>query len=280
MVSLEDRMLNTVYRRLKVLGEGRDFENAKRLMEQLYMLKKSYPERFNPTPDQWRKLTNNTLRLLTVLDYYSSDFYEKSQKANKIFGMLITEIVHAGNPSFQSVQDRVELLIKTLDAYIKISKITDKDGIRFDPSRAYRFLEWFSNFGNKVEIKQDSVMIKILKNRKFSEAEVMISYMYLGENVNEMLYARTLSNYKALIRDIKYEELFKQLNLDPLGMIITRLIGHEPDVKKSIKNLDDWAWDNMVSLKLNEIVRKFDISIEDLEKLLNRIDNLRNKYIY
>lgn len=264
-----------IYRKLDENNKD-DREKIGIIIRQLYYLSQRYPEKFNPSRKQWEELIKNVFRMSKVLSYYSHEPYERYKKLEKILTLLISEVVHASNPSFSHVQDKPNLIIKVLDTYIRMSKMMDSFNIRYDPSRVYRFLEWFVTIGNLAEGKKDSEMIEILgSRRRFSEAELLITYMHIGKQRHEIMIARSMSNYIALVKDIKYEKLFMYSSLDPIGAVLIGLIAHERGMH--IKDIDSWILEKVLSYDFRrDIVENFDVHLDKLKEFLDKIERIRS----
>ncbi|MEM2379954.1 MAG: hypothetical protein QXS53_01340, partial [Candidatus Anstonellales archaeon] len=138
---------------------------------------------------------------------------------------MVQNILH-GEGIFGSfkMKTRRDVLIGLLNAYVTLRKmvhVTDRGNseIKFDPDRADRFIDWFIRLGQKSN--KSSELLKYLNNHRFSEAELLFLYMYVGENYLDVTGARNNQRYNPIsLDDTRILNYIKAINLIPLGLLI------------------------------------------------------------
>lgn len=192
---------------------------------------------------------------------------------------MVQNILH-GEGIFGSfkMKTRRDVLIGLLNAYVTLRKmvhVTDRGNseIKFDPNRADRFIDWFIRLGQKSD--KSSELLKYLNNHRFSEAELLFLYMYVGENYLDVTGARNNQRYNPIsLDDTRILNYIKAINLIPLGLLIVRLVALESKDNELLKKLDLNNWPTELH---NFLLKNPDLDDKKIEEVLNMIRKVRQE---
>jgi len=192
---------------------------------------------------------------------------------------MVQNILH-GEGIFGSfkMKTRRDVLIGLLNAYVTLRKmvhVTDRGNseIKFDPDRADRFIDWFIRLGQKSD--KSSELLKYLNNHRFSEAELLFLYMYVGENYLDVTGARNNQRYNPIsLDDTRILNYIKAINLIPLGLLIVRLVALESKDNELLKKLDLNNWPTELH---NFLLKNPDLDDKKIEEVLNMIRKVRQE---
>ncbi|MEM2054205.1 MAG: hypothetical protein QW690_00410 [Candidatus Anstonellales archaeon] len=192
---------------------------------------------------------------------------------------MVQNILH-GEGIFGSfkMKTRRDVLIGLLNAYVTLRKmvhVTDRGNseIKFDPNRADRFIDWFIRLGQKSD--KSSELLKYLNNHRFSEAELLFLYMYVGENYLDVTGARNNQRYNPIsLDDTRILNYIKAINLIPLGLLIVRLVALESKDNELLKKLDLNNWPTELH---NFLLNNPDLDDKKIEEVLNMIRKVRQE---
>ncbi|MEM4159201.1 MAG: hypothetical protein QW336_01965 [Candidatus Anstonellales archaeon] len=192
---------------------------------------------------------------------------------------MVQNILH-GEGIFGSfkMKTRRDVLIGLLNAYVTLRKmvhVTDRGNseIKFDPDRADRFIDWFIRLGQKSD--KSSELLKYLNNHRFSEAELLFLYMYVGENYLDVTGARNNQRYNPIsLDDTRILNYIKAINLIPLGLLIVRLVALESKDNELLKKLDLNNWPTELH---NFLLNNPDLDDKKIEEVLNMIRKIRQE---
>ncbi|MEM1971024.1 MAG: hypothetical protein QXM92_00995 [Candidatus Anstonellales archaeon] len=192
---------------------------------------------------------------------------------------MVQNILH-GEGIFGSfkMKTRRDVLIGLLNAYVTLRKmvhVTDRGNseIKFDPDRADRFIDWFIRLGQKSD--KSSELLKYLNNHRFSEAELLFLYMYVGENYLDVTGARNNQRYNPIsLDDTRILNYIKAINLIPLGLLIVRLVALESKDNELLKKLDLNNWPTELH---NFLLNNPDLDDKKIEEVLNMIRKVRQE---
>ncbi|MEM2526330.1 MAG: hypothetical protein QXE47_01405 [Candidatus Anstonellales archaeon] len=192
---------------------------------------------------------------------------------------MVQNILH-GEGIFGSfkMKTRRDVLIGLLNAYVTLRKmvhVTDRGNseIKFDPDRADRFIDWFIRLGQKSN--KSSELLKYLNNHRFSEAELLFLYMYVGENYLDVTGARNNQRYNPIsLDDTRILNYIKAINLIPLGLLIVRLVALESKDNELLKKLYLNNWPTELH---NFLLNNPDLDDKKIEEVLNMIRKIRQE---
>lgn len=192
---------------------------------------------------------------------------------------MVQNILH-GEGIFGSfkMKTRRDVLIGLLNAYVTLRKmvhVTDRGNseIKFDPDRADRFIDWFIRLGQKSD--KSSELLKYLNNHRFSEAELLFLYMYVGENYLDVTGARNNQRYNPIsLDDTRILNYIKAINLIPLGLLIVRLVALESKDNELLKKLYLNNWPTELH---NFLLNNPDLDDKKIEEVLNMIRKVRQE---
>ncbi|MEM2768919.1 MAG: hypothetical protein QXQ15_00475 [Candidatus Anstonellales archaeon] len=192
---------------------------------------------------------------------------------------MVQNILH-GEGIFGSfkMKTRRDVLIGLLNAYVTLRKmvhVTDRGNseIKFDPDRADRFIDWFIRLGQKSN--KSSELLKYLNNHRFSEAELLFLYMYVGENYLDVTGARNNQRYNPIsLDDTRILNYIKAINLIPLGLLIVRLVALESKDNELLKKLYLNNWPTELH---NFLLKNPDLDDKKIEEVLNMIRKVRQE---
>ncbi|MEM4149153.1 MAG: hypothetical protein QXQ78_00840 [Candidatus Anstonellales archaeon] len=192
---------------------------------------------------------------------------------------MVQNILH-GEGIFRSfkMKTRRDVLIGLLNAYVTLRKmvhVTDRGNseIKFDPNRADRFIDWFIRLGQKSD--KSSELLKYLNNHRFSEAELLFLYMYVGENYLDVTGARNNQRYNPIsLDDTRILNYIKAINLIPLGLLIVRLVALESKDNELLKKLYLNNWPTELH---NFLLNNPDLDDKKIEEVLNMIRKVRQE---
>lgn len=218
-----------------------------------------------------KEFAKNLIRLLIIRSKRIPDLKELEKTTESLLRLMVEEVLYNNK-----IVDHTRIMINLINSYIKILKIQNKEGIYFDMERADRFIIWFCNFLKyekrpNYEVDKDYKALFERRN-KYSEAEILASYLYIGGNPMSMDALRASDRY-IKIKTPDYKKLLTGTNLDPLGIILIRLISYE----KNVDITDELQIS--IKYKLHEFIRdNFDMYLEKLNELLNKLNNIRTEF--
>lgn len=192
---------------------------------------------------------------------------------------MVQNILH-GQGVFGSfeMKTRRDVLIELLNVYVTLRKIihvTDRGNseIKFDPNRADRFIDWFIRLGQKSD--KSSELLKYLNNHRFSEAELLFLHMYVGEKYLDVTGARNDQRYNPIsLDDTRVLNYIRAIKLNPLGLLIVRLVALESKDNELLKKLDLNNWPT----KLHDFLLKNpDFDDKKIQEVLDMIRKVRQE---
>ncbi|MEM1893906.1 MAG: hypothetical protein QXV16_01965, partial [Candidatus Anstonellales archaeon] len=138
---------------------------------------------------------------------------------------------------------------------------------------ADRFIDWFIRLGQKSD--KSSELLKYLNNHRFSEAELLFLHMYVGEKYLDVTGARNDQRYKPIsLDDTRVLNYIRAIKLNPLGLLIVRLVALESKDNELLKKLDLNNWPT----KLHDFLLKNpDFDDKKIQEVLDMIRKVRQE---
>lgn len=192
---------------------------------------------------------------------------------------MVQHILHGENHyKNYDVNQRKQLFNLAIDAYIHLRKIyhvVDNTSIPFDQDRANRFLDWIIYLGSTKNTQDYKVTYKKYLSQSFSEAELLLLHMYLGEKPFDMEYARSFQTYRQPSY-LNMLDVLARINMNVLSTILVKLVyteKHELNRNRENKIMSDQTVD-MIWRSIDSLIRKT-IDLIDDKFIIQILQNLR-----